>query len=1058
MADDILMPDAPAPDILLGPSEGMNEIQGLNVSCDGASALPQVLPQPTTASTASSSTLLGGAHVMNAQTVGLDHCADCGGLQPPPSRASRFSTSSAAPAAPAFVRCNACTRTFHAACVGVDGTAMHDAWSCHACVTASHPCALCGGVGDRAYTAVCEVGKLESCSDVHTLVYLLCALAHPTARSALEAVQHAAPCSASVDETMHAIAAALRVKRSAGDVAGVIAACTGVHLDPATIGEAAFPAAPVASHLHEFACAGARGSLVGRAWRGTRQCAARCGRFFHHSCLREAVDVACMKTTAKRARASGQPEPAFISAADVEGTLSAAGWSADEAVVTARVHAEWNSASCAADVDVLAVPTRAKRSATRPTRTHLYPHEYTHRHPPAAAAAPQEVSSPPPPVVLPTPPSASGFQAEDMDPATAALIEALTRPRARTRAKSRPRDAFELEEPVHVASEGVPPPTVKRLDPWRDTLLPVWPHSAAAAFICPAHMCDACDASGEVAELLTPAAEAPSEGAMQTIIVPYARPAAQSHAALACSSVLQGLQEAARTLVNGHTCSPSHLLLLCRPRVAPVIKRLLMTHVYACLHCARAYHGACAHPHVRGSAYGMLCPAHAHMCLPDEVEAEDAGVAPHTHIRSVLKRGRIPISAHTHMRMQPSILDSVYAMARVPKYTRIRSNVYTVKVKRARPDADVCTCATKHARAVAAQRAATAAGGESLGTGGEVTSPTAAAPPPRVCDDSCMNACMRVECYDEICSVGDECGNRRMQVAEHPATRVAPSVGKGWGLFAEEDISRGSFIVEYVGEIVDLETAKERLNDPTATHHYIMEIDAHTFIDARNKANVARFINHSCEPNARLERWNVCGFTRIGVFARSRIRAGEEITYDYQFFTAEATLCACGAAACRGYLTASSRDGGSAGMEEVASAISSRTRTGLKRSPGKKGKRAASRSRAGTKRVRSQSRRRVAEEGGEISGLAEHRAAEQAVADNDTPAHSGGASESDMNGGASCAGLLQETKLDARDDSLSAAHDAKPSAACGAHPVDDRSAIEVDDAVIDQDQHGYAEL
>jgi len=56
------------------------------------------------------------------------------------------------------------------------------------------------------------------------------------------------------------------------------------------------------------------------------------------------------------------------------------------------------------------------------------------------------------------------------------------------------------------------------------------------------------------------------------------------------------------------------------------------------------------------------------------------------------------------------------------------------------------------------------------------------------------------------------------------------------------------------------------------SHYYLMEIDANQVIDARHKSNLARFINHSCEPNAQLQRWSVDGFTRIGIFA-TQVRA-----------------------------------------------------------------------------------------------------------------------------------------------------------------------------------------
>lgn len=53
-------------------------------------------------------------------------------------------------------------------------------------------------------------------------------------------------------------------------------------------------------------------------------------------------------------------------------------------------------------------------------------------------------------------------------------------------------------------------------------------------------------------------------------------------------------------------------------------------------------------------------------------------------------------------------------------------------------------------------------------------------------------------------------------------------------------------------------------------------------IDATVKGGLARFINHSCEPNCATQKWLVDGELRVGIFAKKRILAGAEITYDYQ--------------------------------------------------------------------------------------------------------------------------------------------------------------------------------
>ena len=76
-------------------------------------------------------------------------------------------------------------------------------------------------------------------------------------------------------------------------------------------------------------------------------------------------------------------------------------------------------------------------------------------------------------------------------------------------------------------------------------------------------------------------------------------------------------------------------------------------------------------------------------------------------------------------------------------------------------------------------------------------------------------------------------------------------------------------------------------------------------IDATT-GSIARFVNHSCEPNCRMIKWIVSGQPRMALFAGDRpIMTGEELTYDYKFdpFSAKnVQKCLCGSAKCRGVL------------------------------------------------------------------------------------------------------------------------------------------------------------
>ncbi|AQK53527.1 Histone-lysine N-methyltransferase ASHR3 [Zea mays] len=107
----------------------------------------------------------------------------------------------------------------------------------------------------------------------------------------------------------------------------------------------------------------------------------------------------------------------------------------------------------------------------------------------------------------------------------------------------------------------------------------------------------------------------------------------------------------------------------------------------------------------------------------------------------------------------------------------------------------------------------------------------------------------------------------------------------GWGAVALEPLERGDFVIEYVGEVIDDATCEQRLWDIRRRgdkNFYMCEISKDFTIDATFKGNVSRFLNHSCEPNCKLEKWQVDGETRVGVFASRSIEVGEPLTYDYR--------------------------------------------------------------------------------------------------------------------------------------------------------------------------------
>lgn len=66
--------------------------------------------------------------------------------------------------------------------------------------------------------------------------------------------------------------------------------------------------------------------------------------------------------------------------------------------------------------------------------------------------------------------------------------------------------------------------------------------------------------------------------------------------------------------------------------------------------------------------------------------------------------------------------------------------------------------------------------------------------------------------------------------------------------------------MEYVGEVLDYEEfclRTMRYEDNKQSHFYFMALNSDEIIDATDKGNISRFINHSCDPNCETQkvRW-----------------------------------------------------------------------------------------------------------------------------------------------------------------------------------------------------------
>ena len=99
------------------------------------------------------------------------------------------------------------------------------------------------------------------------------------------------------------------------------------------------------------------------------------------------------------------------------------------------------------------------------------------------------------------------------------------------------------------------------------------------------------------------------------------------------------------------------------------------------------------------------------------------------------------------------------------------------------------------------------------------------------------------------------------------------------GLYANQNIKKGVRIIEYKGKIISTkksDTSSKFDNDKAI---YLFNINKRYDLDGDFKFNIARLINHSCDPNCEVFGRGL----KVWVYAMRDIKAGEELSYDYGF-------------------------------------------------------------------------------------------------------------------------------------------------------------------------------
>ncbi len=141
-----------------------------------------------------------------------------------------------------------------------------------------------------------------------------------------------------------------------------------------------------------------------------------------------------------------------------------------------------------------------------------------------------------------------------------------------------------------------------------------------------------------------------------------------------------------------------------------------------------------------------------------------------------------------------------------------------------------------------------------------------------------------------------------MDEAIHPdaywASVAASSIDRQ-GIFAKRYIPTGTAIFPYRGEQISKQESTRRLEEGNA---YLFILNDEFDLDGSVTENLARFVNHSCQPNC--ESYHE-GDT-IWISSVEDIQQGQELTMNYGYGLEDypSNPCLCGQPDCIGYIVA----------------------------------------------------------------------------------------------------------------------------------------------------------
>ncbi|KAL4179741.1 hypothetical protein AMTRI_Chr13g121590 [Amborella trichopoda] len=129
-----------------------------------------------------------------------------------------------------------------------------------------------------------------------------------------------------------------------------------------------------------------------------------------------------------------------------------------------------------------------------------------------------------------------------------------------------------------------------------------------------------------------------------------------------------------------------------------------------------------------------------------------------------------------------------------------------------------------------------------------------------------------------------ECRNMKLLLKQQQRVLLGRSDVSGWGAFLKNSVNKHEYLGEYTGELISHREADKRgkIYD-RENSSFLFNLNDQFVLDAYRKGDKLKFANHSPDPNCYAKVIMVAGDHRVGIFAKERICAGEELFYDYRY-------------------------------------------------------------------------------------------------------------------------------------------------------------------------------